>query len=789
MGKLSAYILGLGFALAISFYYLISLFDPILNWLMPVFGTPLIFLITLLYLLMGDPLRNPVLFLILVLLGLLIGVSARKGTRAIGAGILVYGSLWSFAGTSIFSIILNKGSLSGVSNLTSASSLPPVPQGSNLSQIVGEPFVGRIASALETIVSQSAKSGATGTGIPPGINIRGLLFQFLPYIVMDLAIILVVAGLTGYFIHKKFRTRPKSRPTPVENPGTEIDGKVVITSLLIIALLVFSFLMVPIYQNPTGQMESGNHAEPLMIDFPSISKFVANSNSTNFSINNASIGGAIVNKQGDLYNIYGMYSSTGNFGKPWNSGRSNIFTLVFIGDNLTTLLSSLGVPNGIIHNPITGNGTDNYGNIIPDGLVLMAYNGSLNNTSAVATSQILAFSSLGVTNPVKIIGIALSDVSIGGISLSGRYMSLYVYGFTPNVYNSESLMVNSTQPYFENLWVQKALSSGIRNGYLVPGYSPNSMNSSLMITGYVNEPQLLKKVSQSFAIDSYHSGPIMFEGGLFERQNFAHSSSTLHIFNISSLMDLKNSIQIMPGVAFNGIFIGAPERNSTSSYYDFSLYANKNMLKTSSGAQVSFHNISSLDSLNPYDIAVNSNYQFPANISMTYGIREISSGEFMINTTLTNHDSENISNIIINENNIFSPYSKSIRLVSGKPYLQSPAPLGSNKSITFSYVISVVNPGIYTTEPPVLNYTMNGTNYNFNAQPIEIKNKVGSFTGALNQVWYSEFSFFGNQTGFKEIYTEISPGFYVFDLIPLLLILLDIFIEYRAYKRWKNNRQ
>ncbi len=566
-----------------------------------------------------------------------------------------------------------------------------------------------------------------------------------------------------------------------------IDEKAVLTSLIIIALLLFSFLMVPVSPNPSGQMENGSHTGQLMIKFPSISQFVANSNSTNISINNASIGGAIVNKQGDLYNIYGMYSSIQNSGRPWNYGPSNIFTLEFIGDNLTTLLSSLGVPNGVIQNPITGNKTESYGNIIPDGLVIMAYNGSLNNTSGLAARQISDFSSLGVANPVKIIGIDLSDVSIGGLSLSGRFMSLYVYGFTPNVYISERLILNSTQSYFENIWVQNALSSGIRSGYLVPGYSSSSMNSSVMITGYVNEPKLMSKISQSFAIDSHHSGPIMFEGGIFEKQNLAHSSSTMHIFNLSSLMELRNNIQIMPNNGLNGIFIGAPERNNTSSHYDFTLYASRNILKTSSGTQVSFHNISGQDSINPYDIVINSNYQFPANISLTYGIKEITSGEFMINTTLTNHDSDNISNIIINENNIFGPYSKSVRLVSGKPYLESPSLLGTNKSITFSYVISVANPGIYTTEAPDLNYTMNGTFYNYMAQPITIKNHTGSFTSALNQVWYSEFSFLGNQTGFKEIYKEISPGFYVFDLIPLFLILLDIFIEYRAYKKWKDD--
>ena len=31
---------------------------------------------------------------------------------------------------------------------------------------------------------------------------------------------------------------------------------------------------------------------------------------------------------------------------------------------------------------------------------------------------------------------------------------------------------------------------------------------------------------------------------------------------------------------------------------------------------------------------------------------------------------------------------------------------------------------------------------------------------------------------------QIFPGFYVFDLIPLLIVLVDIRIEYKSFRKW-----
>ncbi|MCI2412466.1 MAG: hypothetical protein MPI47_03970 [Cuniculiplasma sp.] len=82
MGKLTSYLLGLGIVLFSSYYYLTVYYKPLIQWMGPSFGTPLVIISGLLLFLLGNPLKETILIPIFILTGIAVGVGARKGRKA-----------------------------------------------------------------------------------------------------------------------------------------------------------------------------------------------------------------------------------------------------------------------------------------------------------------------------------------------------------------------------------------------------------------------------------------------------------------------------------------------------------------------------------------------------------------------------------------------------------------------------------------------------------------------------------------------------------------------------------
>ncbi|MGP6239437.1 hypothetical protein ACNF40_03350 [Cuniculiplasma sp. SKW4] len=784
MGKLSAYILGLGFALIIGFYYLSNLYTPLLNWLMPVFGTPLIFIVTFLYLTLGDPFTNPTLLFILIMLGILIGISARKGSRAIGAGILVYGSIWGFIGSSIAAIIFfqtNSGNLSSLST----SSLPPVPKGSNLTQIMSEPLIGRIATAIENLISQSSNV-KSATGIPTNINFQSIIYPFLPFLIINLVIILMTAAIVGMLVYRKIKI--KNTPKGMDNSNLETNnaGKLTAIITILIALLLIASVLPITSSVSNGQTQ--NAGISMLNELPAIGMIQPNINNiSEKNISSAFVAGSIISKSGDLFDLFGGYSTTNSTKAPWNYNNQNLITLEFVGDNLTTLFNSLGF-SGLINNSIiTKTSNSQYAGLIPEGMIISVYQGNLSSTSSFAYSQMNALSSLGVGSFVKILSISTSNLTIDNSALSGKALSFYVFGFNPDVYRVENSLYNQISNLTGNNNPLQILGQGLRDGFLVPGITNNSVNSSLYIGGYINYPNIFTQIGHALGLQSSTSKPVVFIGGVFEKNGVAYSSSTNHIFNLSSTMDYNNDIQIQ-SKAFNALFLGSPVVKNNSETYDFLMMENQNINKSSFNGNIKYINTGYATYITPNSVEMDSNYQFPAKILFTTKVISMGSGNFKIVNKLMNQDSDPISNITIDENNIYSAYSRDINLTSGKPYIYYSSSLNTNQCIYVNYSIHINSPGTYTFNAPEVTYTMNNTNYNYTAQSFSVNNNDKSFVSSVNTIWLSEFSMASKFTGSNILIEEIFPGFYMFDLIPLILILIDVFVEIRAFKRWRMNR-
>ncbi len=128
MGKLAALLAGTFAVLILSYYLLSPAYSPLIDWIGPFIGYRLVFILGLVYLLLGNPLGRMTLLVSWILIGVVIGLAAGKTGRAIGVSLLVYSISWIMLGLAAFSLIL---SLSNLSRIINTSVLGVVPSGTN----------------------------------------------------------------------------------------------------------------------------------------------------------------------------------------------------------------------------------------------------------------------------------------------------------------------------------------------------------------------------------------------------------------------------------------------------------------------------------------------------------------------------------------------------------------------------------------------------------------------------------------------------------------------------------
>jgi len=78
MGKLSALLVGTFLLLVLAYSELASGFTPLINWLGPILGIPLQFLLGLIFMMIGNPLAYPSVLIDWVALGVVIGLIVRR---------------------------------------------------------------------------------------------------------------------------------------------------------------------------------------------------------------------------------------------------------------------------------------------------------------------------------------------------------------------------------------------------------------------------------------------------------------------------------------------------------------------------------------------------------------------------------------------------------------------------------------------------------------------------------------------------------------------------------------
>ena len=255
MGKLSGILAGFTVLALMEFFVLSSFYIPLENWLSPHFGPEVYVLFGLLYFVLGNPLGSTLLITTQIMVAVVIGLAAGKGSRAIGAAVSVFSLSWFFIFLTGFYIVSQTGllgsggplpipglggsglSTSGLGGLSSF--ISAVPQGTNLASLVNEPIIRRIPYILPGLES-SLFGGTAGVS-----SIESVILPFAIYDIINFVIVVAVAGVVGYLIGKPFRRKRVSSAEAVSAPPVSAAPVLTILAAIVLVVLLLGTVAVP----------------------------------------------------------------------------------------------------------------------------------------------------------------------------------------------------------------------------------------------------------------------------------------------------------------------------------------------------------------------------------------------------------------------------------------------------------------------------------------------------------------------------------------------------------------
>lgn len=820
MGKLAALLAGTFAVLILSYYLLSPAYSPLIDWIGPFIGYRLVFILGLVYLLLGNPLGRMTLLVSWILIGVVIGLAAGKTGRAIGVSLLVYSISWTMLGLAAFSLILSLSNLSGIIN---TSVLGVVPSGTNLYTLITEPVIDKIYTFF--LSSLTSTGGSTPFVSLPGPPVGGLIGSlmdiFVVNVIESLVILLVVSGVTGHLVSRIFSSKrsqpPASKDSGDHHEGTKAASIVLVIILMISGMIIFSSGSSTL--NPSTVVTAGNHPEnvnvnpnsvigalnlnyssPILystsflpkIDAPSylsadvksaymnyITKAVASSNS---SISSLQADMSLVTGDGDIYNAYGsmeVNNTSSNFLFSSSPFRDSIFSAVIVQDNLSSFSLPIGI-SGSTGSVITSSGLLS---LIPNFLFIAAFPGNLASSSADAKSASSAVANALNTGSLTDIFSYNTSSNISGLNYNNQSVTLYVFSSNPSFGQIADSFANSLVLKASQNSAAALFSNSLKSGYLTPGISSSSPTTSILAAGMINANSLgsifKSTVGQSVNVSS---GTVAFSFGLSLWVNALHSSGTNHNITAARLFGYSSDLTEPRSSDISIIGMGYGNSSSSSfalSNFNLTLMTNNRTLTEAAGFNTSskVFLIQSSSSFNLENYYMQFNSTFTPDLQVNVSSSRVAGDTYRLIVGLRNNDNVSINNIAINIDQFLSYYngSASFQGSSGKLNLAS---LASGQTHTFMINMTLFGVGTYRLPELVVNYTFMGKQFSTNYGYYEIHVAPPSVAYAATTVFASSLSYVG--LGFLGNY--IGP-LNILEIIALLLIALAGYVEYRKYKK------
>jgi hypothetical protein len=734
------------------------------DWLGPILGSSIYTLLTVVFLLFGDPLSFVALAVVWGLVAFIGGVIIRRRLGATLMMLLLFLSLIPVLVVSSFGMY-QKLQEAGLMNPGSnpLEMLPAIPRGFTLANILEAPIIGKIARTLMDMMI-NAQQGNSG-------DIFGSILQPL---IIDFAlkpVIIVVAALIGVEVGRRLEKplAPRSESMrlrlggkPLQSPATPVTAMVKLKSGLLLCMLLFSGLSYGIQS--TKSVGNGTYLENL---------------------------GGVVDMNGRAY-IGDLFIDSGTslpgLGTGSQGSQGLIVSLLISHDGMVDMLSKSGVlPEEVDVGSFT--------NLLPPTFAVMVYAG-VPKPDAESRANIVSSAFSGAY------GVSLQKIAAFGMTQS--LTDTAQVPFTVILYQSPSTFSDVAGIYLDQYvrhgGFAELVDEASRNRQLIPHANPDSADGSLIFTGMVNITPLSEFLPFGEIPENYTDivaplleGPVGVSGGF---SYFNHGYTKVggkDMLDLLSLLGAEETPSFSPDATSSLMILMAPNSTYTGGPDEG---ANVKITTTLPLGQAEYDLIYGILSMfgqvhlgKPGEQLGGQSFQveiegvaLPLNVRVTKNVSpETTSpnGVVQVTVTVKNDDSKAMMDVLVDDGTTISGYPTSASVVSGSTSMTvgSVAP-GESKS--FTYGVRLGEAGAYTLKPASLTYSYAGKVFEDNSnQPeamVERPNALFLAIGIAVNTWSLAADGLSALMG--------SGGRMVIIGLTLLILGYVAFNWFRSFRRW-----
>ncbi len=852
MRKLTALIAGIAILLSFSYYVLSVSFSPLINWVGPVLGFRLNLMLGLMWLEQGTPLQYVLIFSAWAVVGVIVGFSSKKYRGVFGTSVLLWTIMGIIVAISIGALAVGLVSASGLGTfIDTLTGLTNVPPGSNIYAIIHEPVISRWFNLVLSLLTGGSLTTLIGSWakLSTSSKLSEIIRIVFPFILgpLEAFIILVVFGVIGLHLKRLFfgnNSGPKkekrlkkskivailvvmglivsSGAVVLDSNISSNGGMAVSSSAPSAELSALSSIVSTIGPNVMGSTVSlalrsasnvMNTSGDGQISSPNVGRYAMSPSVPLFpnGTYRGNVALSLLEKQGGLLNVYGTmnFSNQSSGFLSFPDFKNSEFSLVVLQSNMYQMVQSAessgtsfgsSLPSNLSLSSLTG-----LVNLVPGYLFVIAYNGSIESTRGYATSAASYMaSSLGISGSGTLISINTAMLGnlthIGSSSTgtkSGNGISIYVYAGTPDYGKVAQNFSRNLLDQIDGGSISTLIRGAIDSGYLVPGTNSLSSSSSVIVYGSLNSglfSTLLNNTSTSSLSFLSRGGSFVLDLSEWQHRFYSSSSDSYNagnMFGYSGPLNVSSSDVTVIGY---GSDLSASLTNATSllSGLNASILTNYPAISKSLGSYS--NNSTNLRFtaipngtifLSNYVMSINT--PLPANISVSVASKHLSGNEVSVTLTVVNEGSQSLDRVNLSVQKFFSDYGRLVERVSNSPaniYIDS---IGPGQSTSFSFTAILKGTGSYYLPPLSASYNYGGNSFT---------SEYGSGYWLLAQKPSVAYAVTSSVLTLLSVYAPLKPlaqlhlgSLNIAELVILLIIVVDVYLEYRTFVAWRKGRK
>jgi hypothetical protein len=754
--KIAAFVVCTFLVLTLSFAFIHPAFLLLANWLGPVLGASLLTSLSMIYLLLGDPLKFMALVALWGGVAFLCGVIIRRRVGAVLTMLLVFLLLIPILASSVYDLAMTTSDLvEAMSGGNPMDVLPPLPSGLTLAHLYEAPIIGRLMESALGMFQMG-----------PSPNLQQLIMTMVSSLLIGVAeklVIIIFAALIGVeagkLIEPVFKPLSESIRVglggkPRTSPGEIPTFKENLKPLGLVLVILSATLLASSYAMAEGGEDF--YSEVLL---------------------------GYADSSGRGY-VGGLFLESGT---PMDGVATD-------GLLAGIILSQEGVREALPD--LVGMDMeefDSLANMIPPTVMVTVY---VDVPPEIAGPQSEAVSS------------AFSDVY--GVDLH-QLMAIeppLPFGdetdlppFTVVVYQSSAGLEKLSETYLgqflDNEGLTELLQEASTNGRLVPGATPDSSDGSVLLSGFVNLGVIFEYIPED-AIENVTdflpeglTGLMGFSGGVSFWDRGIESAETG--FDLLSLLGAEGEVSFSDDSDMSLVLLAAPNG-------------------TDLGGEAGAPNVKITTSLPPddpkieliYDMLSNlglltlaspeedidaSSFQIsvegvilPLNVevSKTVSTQVASpSGAVEVTITIKNDDTEAMKDVSLDDTSTLSGYSLSARLTSGTTS-EHWGEIGPGESRSISYTMELSQGGVYSLSPAYITYTSEEKSFSESSDWLQVSVAQPS---ALALGMASIFKMGGTLTELLDMATGGNGSTLLMASTAVIVLILAV-LEFRNFRRW-----